>query len=67
MEKILRNIWVWSGETYCWSVLKYVFLTSEKMTVEYLTKFTDASYEIFLLNFNDFTITKIFQAPWAGV
>ena len=23
--------------------------------------------KIFLLNFNDFTITKMFQAPWAGV
>ena len=36
------------GETYCWSVLKYVFKLLKKITVEYLTKFTNASYETIL-------------------
>ena len=36
-------------ETYCWSVLKYVFKLLKKITAEYLTKFTNASYENILV------------------
>ena len=42
--------WDDKGETYCWSVLKYVFkLLKKKITAEYLTKFTNASYENILV------------------
>jgi len=64
IEKILRFIFPWFGETYCWSVLKFYFQTSEKITAEYFTKFTNASYENILFNFNDFTITKMVEVPW---
>ena len=42
------------------------FRLLKKMTVEYFTKFTNASYERILFNFNDFTITKMVEVPWAG-
>ena len=43
------------------------FRLLKKMTVEYFTKFTNASYERILFNFNDFTIAKMVEVPWAGV
>ena len=36
------------------------FFNFWKITVEYLTKFTNASCGNILLNFNDFTTTRIF-------
>ena len=36
----------------------------KKITAEYFTKFTNASYENILFNFNDFTITKMIEVPW---
>ena len=43
------------------------FRLLKKITVKYFTKFTNASYERILFNFNDFTITKMVEVPWAGV
>ena len=40
------------------------FRLLKKITVEYFTKFTNASYERILFNFNDFTITKMIEVPW---
>jgi len=37
------------GLAYCWSVLKDVFTLLTQMTVEYLTKFTNSSYENILV------------------
>ena len=43
IEKILRFIFVWDGGNLLLVIIEILFL--EKITAEYFTKFTNASYE----------------------